>query len=145
MGLKTSKNNSWRYAAVAALALLTVVMTGCGSKAGPTATRVPTIQPANTAAATKAPAVPGAKVSAVIVDFKHADVSAKMGDTVTWTNNGSAPHTVTAGKPGSVGSEFKSGTVRPGSTFSHTFASAGVFDYFCEIHTSMVAKVTVTQ
>ena len=87
----------------------------------------------------------GGKVSAVIRDFKHQSITTKAGDTVTWTNADSASHTVTAGKPGATGTEFRSGTVNPGGTFSHTFTKAGSFDYYCEFHTSMVTKVTVTQ
>lgn len=146
MGLKSLKTRSWRRrSTVAAAGLLIVAMAACGSdKPAATATKAPAAQPATAPVATKTPAATGGKVSAMIVDFKHADITAKVGDTITWTNNGSASHTVTAGMPGSVGS-VKSGTISPGATFSHTVKKPGEFDYFCEFHSSMVAKVTVTQ
>jgi plastocyanin len=48
---------------------------------------------------------------------------------VTWTNNDSVPHTVTADD-----GSFDSGTLQPGQTFSHTFTSAGKVTYHCAIH-----------
>jgi plastocyanin len=37
-----------------------------------------------------------------------------------------------------------SGNLAPGSTFDHTFATAGTFAYHCAIHSSMHGTVTVT-
>jgi LPXTG-motif cell wall-anchored protein len=61
-----------------------------------------------------------------------------LGDTVTWVNSGTAPegHTVT-------GSAFDSGVIEEGGTFSQRFASAGVFDYICELHDDMTGTVVV--
>lgn len=61
-----------------------------------------------------------------------------LGDTVTWINSGTAPegHTVT-------GSAFDSGVIEEGGSFSQRFASAGVFDYICELHDDMTGTVVV--
>jgi plastocyanin len=71
--------------------------------------------------------------------FSPSSISLVAGNTVTWTNTGSAPtgHTVT-------GSGFASGVIHPGNTYSHTFTTAGTFNYVCSIHPFMKGTVTVT-
>jgi plastocyanin len=65
--------------------------------------------------------------------FDPATVRIEPGDRVTWRWNGSATHNVRAfgGQTETFGSDFMSGT---GKTFSHAFARAGRFTYFCEVH-----------
>ena len=58
--------------------------------------------------------------------FQPASLTVSVGTTVTWTNNDSASHTVTADD-----GSFKSGTLGKGETFSQTFATAGTFAYHC--------------
>jgi tyrosinase len=62
------------------------------------------------------------------------------GTTVTWTNNGVLPHTVTADD-----GSFDSGQLDSGATFSQTFSTAGTFAYHCEFHDEMVATVMVSE
>ncbi len=57
---------------------------------------------------------------------------------MSWTNNDSASHTVTADD-----GSFKSDTLATGATFSQTFAKAGTFAYHCAIHPSMKGTITV--
>lgn len=71
--------------------------------------------------------------------FVPATLTVAVGDTVTWTNQDTAPHTVTA----TSGGTFDSGNLANGGTFSQTFASAGTFAYRCEIHPSMIGSVVV--
>lgn len=85
-----------------------------------------------------------------IVDFgfEPADVTVKVGDTVTWTNTGSFAHTTTSGTTtGGVRHPdglWDSGSLFSGQTFSHVFAKAGAFPYYCTPHFSMmVGTVTV--
>ena len=59
------------------------------------------------------------------------------GTTVVWTNNDSAPHTVTADD-----NSFTSGTLNKGDTYSHTFNAAGTVNYHCTFHPIMKASVT---
>jgi plastocyanin len=68
--------------------------------------------------------------------FAPINVTVKTGETVMWTNNDTVTHTVT-------GTDFDSGDIAPGATYSHTFATPGTFTYKCTIHPSMIAKVTV--
>lgn len=79
-------------------------------------------------------------------------IQAKVGQTVVWTNDDSAMHTVTSGKIGAAdaGKVFDSGLQGPtaltgkGKTFEHTFDTAGEFDYHCTLHPAMTGKVIVT-
>ncbi|MCS6847288.1 MAG: cupredoxin family copper-binding protein [Anaerolineae bacterium] len=70
--------------------------------------------------------------------YSPRQVTVRVGDTVTWTNNDSAPHTVTAND-----ASFDSGTLGQGGVYSRTFGATGVFSYFCAIHPSMVGSVRV--
>ena len=79
-----------------------------------------------------------AAVSIVDFAFQPASVELATGGTVTWTNTGQAPHTVTADD-----GSFDSGTLSPGATFSQTFGTAGTFTYACAFHPSMMATITV--
>ncbi|MCC6704164.1 MAG: cupredoxin family copper-binding protein [Thermomicrobiales bacterium] len=84
----------------------------------------------------------GEEVAAAIEGFAFAPgtIEIKVGTTVTWTNNDSAPHTVTANDR-----SFESGRLEQGQTFSFTFDTAGTFEYFCEYHPGMTATVVVTE
>lgn len=78
-------------------------------------------------------------------------INVKVGQTVVWTNDDSAFHTVTSGTVGGadVGKEFDSGLAGPtaltskGKTFEHKFDAAGEFPYHCTLHPAMVGTVVV--
>jgi hemoglobin len=63
----------------------------------------------------------------------------KVGTEVTWHNNDQVPHTITA-NDGSF-----SGLVQQGTTFQHTFDTAGTIEYFCAIHPAMMGQVIVEE
>jgi plastocyanin len=63
-------------------------------------------------------------------------------NTVTWTNNDSAPHTVTSTGAPSSGS-FDSGSIAPGQTWTHTFTTAGTYHYTCSYHSWMKGTIIV--
>ena len=71
--------------------------------------------------------------------FGPATMNAAVGDTVVWTNNDSAPHTVTS----DTGNLLQSANLSQGQTFQHIFAGAGTFAYHCAIHLSMHGSITV--
>jgi len=77
-----------------------------------------------------------------IVDFAFnpSSITVEAGSTVTWTNSGNAPHTVTADD-----GAFDSGELANGETFSFTFDEPGTYSYHCDIHPDMVAEVIVTE
>ena len=84
-----------------------------------------------------------AEVEMIGSEFQPADIVVQVGDTVTWTNNDSIAHTVTAGTRDNPSGLFDSGSMSGAETFTHTFTSAGEYDYFCEFHTGMSGTVTV--
>ena len=97
---------------------------------------------APTAATSAAPAAPAGAAGAVTIKdfaFNPATTTATAGSKVTWTNSDTTAHTVTF-DDGSA----DSGNIAPGSTFDHTFATAGTFAYHCTIHSQMKGTVTVS-
>jgi plastocyanin len=94
--------------------------------------------------------VAGTVVNVAIIQGAGANVSVKgfvpdtitvvigINNTVLWTNNDVAPHTVTA-NDGSFGSE----DLAQGQSFIWTFTSPGIYDYHCMIHPWMTGTVIV--
>ena len=76
--------------------------------------------------------------------FVPSDITISVGDTVTWSNDDTAAHTVTSGIP-SEGPDgiFDSSLFMAGTTFEHTFDEAGKYDYFCMVHPWMTGTVQV--
>lgn len=69
--------------------------------------------------------------------FQPAELSIKVGTTVTWTNRDDIPHTVvSAGK-------FRSKTLDTDDKFTFTFADAGDYKYFCSLHPHMTGMIKV--
>ena len=65
-------------------------------------------------------------------------MSVEPSTTVTWTNEGNEPHTVTADK-----GLFDSGVLYPGGSYSVWFGGMGTVTYHCTLHPSMTGGVTV--
>ena len=70
--------------------------------------------------------------------FNPKDVTVKVGDTVTWTNNDDIPHTV-ASPP----HQIRSKPLDTGDSFSFTFTTPGEFKYFCSLHPHMTGRIVV--
>src|SRR5918993_492291 len=79
------------------------------------------------------------EVSVVDFAFEPATVTVPAGVTVTWTNTGSRPHTVTADD-----GSFDSGRLDPGEQFSQTVDQPGIFTYHCGFHPEMQGSIVVT-
>lgn len=62
--------------------------------------------------------------------FTPKEVHIDPGDSVVWTHEGTRVHTVISDIKG----EFRSGDLRSGDTFSHTFKEEGTFYYHCKYH-----------
>lgn len=71
--------------------------------------------------------------------FDPGEFTVAAGGTVSWTNNGSQPHTVTASDR-----SFDSGLIAPGDTFDYTFADPGTYSYVCTPHPWMKATIVVS-
>jgi plastocyanin len=75
--------------------------------------------------------------------YNPNSIEIKVGDTVTWINNDSSPHTVTSSSDeGNI--TFDSDVLRRGETFSFTFDQEGQYPYLCTLHPSMIGTVVVT-
>lgn len=81
-----------------------------------------------------------AEVQVVDFAFEPGTLTVPVGTTVTWTNAGNRPHTVT-----SDDDTFDSGRLDPGETFSQTFDLAGTFAYHCGFHPEMQGAIVVTE
>jgi plastocyanin len=79
----------------------------------------------------------GGTVKMAGLKFAPATLTVARGTTVVFDNDDTAPHTVTARSGG-----VDSGVIDPGRQFSLTASDS--FDYFCSIHPSMTATITVT-
>jgi amicyanin len=75
--------------------------------------------------------------------FSPATIKVKVGDTVTWTNEDSVAHTVTADDT-SVGGP-KSELFGQGKSYSFKFTKAGTYAYHCTPHPQMKGTVEVTE
>jgi plastocyanin len=127
---------------------LVVLLTACGGTTTTTSASTPTAAPttaptaaptsAPTPTPTTAPTSTGNSVSIANFAFSPTSLTVKVGTKVSWTNNDTVTHTVTANK-----GAFNSGPLAPGSTFSFTFTKAGTYSYHCNIHPSMMATIVV--
>ena len=81
---------------------------------------------------------PGAHVQVGFSDYDPPQLSVLAGETVTWTNDSSRAHTVTADDD-----SFDSGRVFTGSTYAHRFDSVGVYPYHCTLHPFIRGQIDV--
>lgn len=82
-----------------------------------------------------------ATVSMKDIEFDPKTATVAKGGTVTWTNDDSVGHDVTADD-----GSFKSGRpggLAQGDTYKFTFKKAGSFKYVCTVHPGMDGTVTV--
>jgi plastocyanin len=66
------------------------------------------------------------------------DIEVRAGSSITWTNIGELPHTITARDE-----SFDSGFLMTGESWTRQFDQVEVYEYFCTIHPEMVGRVTV--
>ncbi|HLQ04871.1 MAG TPA: cupredoxin domain-containing protein [Verrucomicrobiae bacterium] len=112
-----------------------VTLVACASTAGSGSTTAPATSAAPAAGKTAALQIKG-------FAFSPATLTVDKGTAVTITNNDSTTHTFTSGanrtKDGTFDQQISGGT--EGSV---TFDTAGTFEYFCQIHSSMKGSVVV--
>ncbi len=116
------------YLVIAAFQLVGCQPAPAASFTLPTATTQ--AQTTGIAPATAQPGGAGAlTVKLVDTTFNPAQLTVKAGTTVTWTNNSTMNHTVTADD-----GSFSSNTLAPGDQFQVTFTKTGTFRYYCKFH-----------
>jgi plastocyanin len=134
----------------AVLGVLFVLISACGASGSPaapaTATAAPAATTAAAATATAAPTLTPSPTSApAVVEmgdhfFDPAQLTVKVGATVTWKSVGQSTHDLAA-RDGS----FSLGAMSFGQTFSFTFTKAGRYPYVCMQHEGdgMLGEITV--
>ena len=92
-------------------------------------------------AGTPAPAVAGDTVAVTMKDilFKPESVTARVGQTVRWTNEDAIEHNVKA----ESGASFKSKLLSEGDTYEQKVTKPGRIDYVCTIHPSQKGSIDV--
>lgn len=70
--------------------------------------------------------------------FAPTSLTVKAGTEVTFENDDSVAHTITADD-----GSFDSGNITPGESYKRTFGSAGTVNYHCTIHSNMKGKIIV--
>lgn len=71
--------------------------------------------------------------------FKPETVEVNVGQTVTWNNADSYPHTVTAADR----KAFDSGPISNRASWTFTARKQGTYDYVCKLHPNMKGKLIV--
>jgi plastocyanin len=121
-----------------------LAVAGCGGDDEPSTTP-PAQEEAQTTdtATTEATGGAGEEVEIRIENFAYspADATAKVGQTVRWKQEDSAPHDVDS----QSGERIKSPVMEKGGEFEYTPKEAGKVSYICSIHPNMKATLTVTE
>ena len=118
---------------LALCAVLALVVAGCGggddNGGGSTAT-----------SSSSSSSGGGVQIKMQNIQFSPKATTVKVGQKVTWTNDDSTDHNVTADS----GADFKSKDFGNGATFEFTPDKAGTVKYECTIHPGMTATLNVT-
>jgi plastocyanin len=72
--------------------------------------------------------------------FVPGNISVRAGAKVTWTNEDDAPHNATDRAGG-----WETDTLSKGDSGTLTFDTPGTYEYFCTVHPSMRAALTVRE
>ena len=77
-----------------------------------------------------------------VLEFTPASVSARVGQTLTWTNEDTVQHNVTYLSGPSFSSSPR--VMSPGASFSIKLTQSGEIHYFCSIHPWMKGTIIVS-
>jgi plastocyanin len=126
--------------------LLTLALAACSSSSSSSAPSTAASAPAAASATAAATACqettdPG-DVTVSIKDFSFdpADIQAKVGQAIAFTNTGAAPHTATL-DDGSCTTP----NIDVGSADGLVFSAAGSYPFHCSIHAQMKGTIVVTE
>jgi len=126
------------------LACVALVAAGCGgddessSSSSGSSTKKEDTSGSGSGAATTSDTV---EIDMKNFQFVPKDATVKVGQTVKWVNQDSAPHDATDEKTG----QFKSDQFAKGESYEFTAKKAGKISYVCTIHPGMDGTLTVTK
>jgi plastocyanin len=132
----------WGLAVLVLLAIGALIAAGCGGSSNNNPSGLATTTgPSIAASTTTAGGTSSGSTAATIQNFAFhpPTTNAKVAQKVTWSNDDSTTHTVTADN-----GSFDSGNLSPGKSFSFTFAKSGTMKYHCSIHSFMHGTVNVS-
>ena len=118
--------------------IVALAAVGCGSS-NSSSTSSASSSSASTSTAAAASSGGGVAIKMQNIAFDPKDVTVKVGQKVTWTNDDSVDHNVTS----KSGETIKSDNFGKGGTFSFTPTKAGKISYVCTIHPGMTGTLTV--
>ena len=139
----TSSHVDMKRIALPLLAVLALAAAGCGSSSSSSSTSSSsTPAPSSSSTGTSSTASSSAGGKTVTIDMKNIQFNpqsetVKVGTTVKWVNQDSAPHNVTGGP-------LKSPTFGNGGSYTYKATKPGKISYVCTIHPNMTATLTVT-
>jgi plastocyanin len=122
-------------------AVVALAAAGCGSSNNSSTATSSTAPASSTTSGAAAGSGGAVAIKMQNIAFDPKSVSVKVGQKVTWTNDDTVTHNVTA----TSGATFKSSDFNQGGTFSFTPTKAGTIKYVCTIHPGMDATLTVTK
>ncbi len=134
-----------RSGAIAAAVLLSLGAGACGKSSSSTSSTTTGASGSATttggATATTAASTPAGSGGISIKNFMFSPnpATAKVGDTITITNNDTTAHTVTADD-----GSFDTKDIAPGTTATIKVTKAGSVAFHCNIHQFMKASITVS-
>ena len=117
----------------------TFALGACGGGASP----APSAAEPSAAGDPCAPSTAAGTVTASIIDFEFdpATVNATVGDVISWTNDGAAPHTATVdGTPACTTLQLA-----PGASGGISFSAAGSYPFHCSVHPTMKGTIEVSE
>lgn len=79
------------------------------------------------------------KVGITSAGYSPASLTILSGSKVTWTNNDNVAHTITTADGG-----INSGDIAPGSSYSRSFTTTAIFNYYDAHNTSMMGVLVVS-
>ena len=123
--------------------LLLAACSGGGATTAPTSAPEASVEasaeaPA-AAACTKSSAAGEVAVAIEGFAFSPADISVTVGQTITFTNNDSAPHTATLDD-----GTCTTPNINNGGSDGLTFSAAGSYPFHCNVHPDMKGTITVS-
>jgi plastocyanin len=124
---------------LALCAVVALAAAGCGSS-NSSSTSSGSSSSASTSTAAASSSSGGVTIKMQNIAFDPKEVTVKVGQKVTWTNEDTVDHNVTS----QSGETIKSDNFGKGGTFSFTPKKAGKISYVCTIHPGMTATLTVT-